>query len=65
MSIKERIESEARACISITNANLVCKDCKKRFDDTERFGNTSKCEAFISKPNSVLKGGNCDEYIHE
>lgn len=49
----------------IKNKNLVCKDCKKRYDDTELPCNTSKCEAFVRKPNEVLDGKDCIEYEKE
>lgn len=49
----------------ITNKILICKDCKKRYDDTELLCNTSKCEAFVRKPNEVLDGKDCIEYEKE
>ena len=49
----------------ITNKILICKDCKKRYDDTEMRCNTSKCEAFARKPNEVLDGKDCIEYEKE
>ncbi len=49
----------------IKNKNLVCKDCKKRYDDTDLPCNTSKCEAFKLKPAKVFDGGNCIEYEKE
>ena len=49
----------------ITNKILICKDCKKRYDDTKLPCNTSKCEAFVRKPNEVLDGKDCIEYEKE
>ncbi len=49
----------------IKNKNLVCKDCKKRYDDTDLPCNTSKCEAFKMKPYEVLDGKDCIEYEKE
>ena len=49
----------------IKNKNLVCKDCKKRYDDTELPCNTSKCEAFKLKSSEVFDGGDCIEYEKE
>lgn len=46
----------------IKNENLICKDCRKKYDDTELPCNTSKCEAFDMKPDEVLDGGDCTEY---
>lgn len=56
---KKRIESEAKAAMPIRNDNLVCKDCIYKYDDSEKPGNTSKCEVYDDKPNGVLGGGNC------
>lgn len=65
-NMRKRIESEARAIIPITNSTLVCKDCVQRFDDSIICGNVSRCEAFpTSKPNGVLLGGKCAEYVKE
>lgn len=49
----------------IKNENLICKDCKKRYDDTDLPCNTSKCQAFDIKPDEVLDGGDCIEYEPE
>ena len=49
----------------IKNNSLVCKDCKKRYDDAELPCNTSKCEAFKLKPSEVFDGGDCIEYEKE
>lgn len=68
MELKERIESEARSVMRISNDQLVCKDCKFRWDDSEIFGNTSQCGKFpnYSKPVGVVfHGENCPEYQKE
>ena len=62
---EKRIESESRSVRAITNADLVCRDCIYRLDDSERLGNTSQCKRYISKPNQVLLGRDCEEYRKE
>ena len=62
---EKRIESESRSVRRITNADLVCRDCIYRLDDSERLGNTSQCKRYISKPNKVLLGRDCEEYRKE
>lgn len=59
MGLKERIKSESRATRRITNNDLVCKDCVYKFDDSKKFGNTSRCQAFKWKPSNIVAGGNC------
>lgn len=62
----KRIENESLGATRISNEILKCKDCIARFDDKEKFGNTSVCDIFpTGKPNGVLLGGECDEYIKE
>lgn len=69
MSLKDRIESEARAGIPITNERLVCKDCLFRRDDSEIPANTGICDVYPEypdfKPNEVIKGGDCEYYEKE
>lgn len=60
--MKERIESEARATMGISNKDLVCKDCEFAIDDSKVLGNVSRCEEFKVKPVDVLLGGECDSY---
>ena len=62
---EKRVESESRSVGRITNADLVCSDCIYRLDDSERLGNTSQCKRYISKPNHVLLGRDCEEYRKE
>lgn len=62
---EKRIESESRSIGRITNADLVCRDCIYRLDDSERLGNTSQCKRYIPKPNQVLLGRDCEEYRKE
>lgn len=63
--IVKRWEDDNLTFERISNNNLICKDCIFRFDDSEVYGNTSRCLAFIDKPNGVLMGGDCDEYEAE
>lgn len=65
MSMKERVESEAQSTMRISNKDLICKDCKNRFNDNEFWGNTSRCSKFRVKELEVLVGGSCIEYEHE
>lgn len=60
--MKERIESEARATMGISNKDLVCKDCEFAIDDSEVLGNVSRCEVFKIKPVDVLLGEECGSY---
>ena len=57
--LKERIESESKAVMRITNDDLVCKNCLFVYDDSVKFGNTSKCAIYASKPIAVLLGEEC------
>jgi hypothetical protein len=64
-SMEERIESESRSVIRITNDRLVCRDCLYKLDDSEVFRNTSLCRVFShspGKPNEVLLGEDCQYY---
>lgn len=49
----------------IKNENLICHDCKLRYEDSVLPCNTSKCEIYQVKPDEVLSGGECDEYLRE
>lgn len=62
---QKRIESEQTCMRRITNDDLVCKDCKFKYDDAVILGNTSKCAIYESKPNKVILGKECDEYMKE
>ncbi len=63
----KRIKSEQQCMKRITNADLVCRDCMNRYDDSIREGNTSFCAAFPKafKPDEVIKGGDCKYYVKE
>ena len=63
--LDEKFKKDILKFTPIKNANLTCKDCKKRYDDTELPCNTSKCEAFKMKPSKVFDGGDCIEYEKE
>lgn len=60
--MKKRIVSEQQGMKRITNDNLICKNCKYKFDDTVKLGNTSTCQMFNVKPNEVLLGKDCIEF---
>ena len=60
IELKERYESEARACRRITNEDLVCKDCIYALDDSVIPGNTSRCKRYSWKPDTVSVGGDCE-----
>lgn len=62
---EDRIQEEAKSLQRITNADLKCKDCFFRLDDSVRLGNTSQCKQYPLKPNEVLKGGGCPRYRKE
>lgn len=63
--LDEKFKNDKLKFELIKNENLVCKDCRKKYDDTNMPCNTSKCEAFEMKPNKVLDGGDCIEYVSE
>ena len=60
--LDEKFKNDDLKFEQITNKDLICKDCKKKYDDTNMPCNTSKCEAFSVKPDEVLDGGDCIEY---
>ena len=60
--LDEKFKKDELKFEPIKNKDLVCKNCKKKYDDTNLPCNTSKCEAYAIKPNVVLDGGDCDEF---
>lgn len=64
-ALDEKFQNDTLKVEQIKNENLICKDCAKKYDDTELPCNTSKCEAFNIKPDEVLDGGDCIEYVQE
>lgn len=62
---EDRIESEASSTQRVTNADLVCKDCIFKLDDSKQLRYTTQCRTFLLKPNKVLKGGNCTAYLQQ
>lgn len=56
MSLEERIKSEQQAMKPIKNADIICKDCIYRYDDTVIPGNISHCEMYKDewKPNDII-----------
>ena len=61
-SLDEKFKNDDLKFEQITNKDLICKTCKKKYYDTNMPCNTSKCEAFNVKPDEVLDGGDCIEY---
>lgn len=57
---EKRIESEALLMESVTNKDLTCRDCIFMLDDSEIFGNVSRCRVYSVKPNKVLLGKSCN-----
>ncbi len=64
-SMDEKFKKDKLAFTRITNEDLVCKDCKSKFDDSDMPCNTTKCEVYDLKPSNVLDGGECSEYKKE
>ena len=64
-TLDEKFKKDKLTFTQIKNENLVCKDCRNKYDDTDMPCNTSKCEIFEIKPDEVLDGGDCDEYSKE
>lgn len=63
MSIEEKFEKDELKLTRITNDDLVCQDCKNRYDDRDQPWNTGKCKVFhLMKPAEVLSGGDCSDY---
>lgn len=66
--MKDRIKSESKACVGVTNDGMVCKDCVQRYDDRLIPANAAKCEAYPDgKPLDIVFGETkeCDEYVKE
>lgn len=63
--LDEKFKKDELKFNAIKNEDLICKDCKKKYDDTDLPCNTSKCEAFAVKPNEIFDGGDCIEYEKE
>lgn len=62
-SMNEKFMKDPLKMERITNNDLICRDCKFKFDDTEKPCNTSKCAKFNHiKPNEVLDGKYCLQY---
>ena len=45
-SMNEKFTKDPLKMERITNNNLICRDCRFKFDDTEKPCNTSKCAKF-------------------
>lgn len=58
-----RWEAEEWKVTRITNADLACGSCAFAYDDTEIYGNTSRCEKYpAQKPLGILDGEGCGEH---
>lgn len=57
--------SEQKAMVRVSNKDLICKDCRFRFEDTIKLGNTSVCEKYPLKPNKIFFGKDCKYYSKE
>ena len=64
-SLDEKFKNDKLKFEQVKNKDLICKDCRKKYDDTELPCNTSKCKAFNVKPNEIFNGGDCIEYESE
>ena len=61
---QKRLESEQKSVTRITNYDLVCRDCAQKFDDSEIYGNVSRCKVYPKcKPLGVLNGEGCKEHV--
>lgn len=65
ISLNEKFRKDKLKFVQIKNKDLICKDCRKKYDDTSLPCNTSRCEVFTVKPSEVLDGGECIEYDKE
>lgn len=63
--LDEKFKNDHMKVEPVKNDDLICKDCKKKYDDTDLPCNTSQCEAFAVKPDEVFDGGDCIEYEKE
>lgn len=63
--LDEKFKNDNMKVEPVKNDDLICKDCKKKYDDTDLPCNTSQCEAFAVKPDEVFDGGDCIEYEKE
>ena len=63
--LDEKFKKDELKFEPIKNKDLICNDCRHKYDDTNLPCNTSKCEVFAMKPDEVLDGGDCIEYEEE
>lgn len=54
--------NERLKMVRITNQDLVCKDCVFVLDDTQVYGNVSRCKIFKLKPNEIFSEDTCVAY---
>lgn len=64
-TLDEKFKKDKLKFNQIKNENLVCKNCRNKYDDTDMPCNTSKCKIYAVKPIEVLDGGMCYEYNKE
>lgn len=62
MDISEKWKHDRLVFSHVTNTDMVCIDCSYRYEDSEISKNTSTCEMYETKPDSVLLGGECELY---
>jgi hypothetical protein len=61
--LSKKMEEEQKAMSRLTNNDLICKNCKNKFNDNKIPGNTSKCSEYKRmKPTKVLLGGKCEKF---
>jgi len=63
--LDEKFKKDKLKVELVKNENLICKDCKKRYDDLDVPSNVNRCEAFYNKPDEIFDGGDCIEYEKE
>lgn len=57
--LDEKFQKDKLAGVKVTNDDLICSDCVQRYQDT-----VGRCESFPNgKPDGVLLGGECNEYV--
>lgn len=63
--IDKKFQKDELSFVLVTNDDLVCKDCRHRFEDKGIPSNTSKCAKYERKPNEVFDRGECIKYDKE
>jgi hypothetical protein len=60
--MQAKVEDQSSGIVTLSNDDIVCKDCGMAYDDSKVKGNTSRCMVYSQKPDSILCGGQC-KYI--